>query len=709
MLSGPPLPRERSMSDETLFHLALEQAAAERAGFLDGACAGDSALRRRVEVLLHAHENPAGFLQSPAISSGATLEDSSAGRPAPARPPGTPAPGEIIGPYKLLQEIGEGGMGIVWMAEQMQPVQRKVALKIIKPGLDSRMIIARFEAERQALALMDHVNIARVLDAGATAAGKPYFVMELVHGVPITQYCDDHRLNPRQRLELFVPVCQAIQHAHQKGIIHRDIKPSNVMVTLYDGKPVPKVIDFGVAKATEQKLTERTLFTQYGTMVGTLEYMSPEQAEMSALGVDTRSDIFSLGVLLYELLTGSTPLTHQRMKDAAFAEILRMIKEEEPPKPSTRLTDSGEALASISANRHTEPAKLTKLVRGELDWIVMKALEKDRNRRYESASAFATDVQHHLADEPVQACPPSAWYRFGKFARRNRVALTTAATISAALVLAVASLVGTVSVLAASNAGIKEKQQQTEKALDGEKNAKDELLDVLKREQRTLYLKRIALAERELAANNLGRLEEFLDECPLNLRGWEWRYLRRGRGPVTFQGHDSWVYGVAFSPDGKQIASASKTGEIKVWERATGNEVHRLLGHMAPAFAVAYRPDGKQLASAGWDNTVRIWDLQTGKQLSSLTEHREFVSAVVYSPDGKFLASASGDNLILIWDAVTLQKLHTLHGDKHTHLAFAPDSRRLAASGCVWDATSGQKLYAIAGDKGRFRRVLFSP
>ncbi len=320
------------------------------------------------------------------------------------------------------------------MAEQTQPVQRKVALKVIKPGMDSRQVIARFEAERQALAMMDHVNIARVFDAGATEAGRPYFVMELVHGVPITKYCDDNHLTPRERLELFVPVCQAIQHAHQKGIIHRDIKPSNVMVTLYDGKPVPKVIDFGVAKATEQKLTERTLFTQYGTMVGTLEYMSPEQAEMSALGVDTRSDIYSLGVLLYELLTGSTPLTHKRMKEAAYAEILRMIKEEEPPKPSTRLSDSGEALASISANRHTEPAKLTKLVRGELDWIVMKTLEKDRNRRYETAKDFAADVQRYLADEPVQACPPSAGYRFRKFARRNKRVLATVGLVAMALV-----------------------------------------------------------------------------------------------------------------------------------------------------------------------------------------------------------------------------------------------------------------------------------
>ncbi len=336
---------------------------------LEQACGSDADLRMRVDELMRAHRDAGAFLGG-AEKQAATCDQPTADRP-----------GTVIGPYKLLQQIGEGGMGVVWMAEQTQPVQRKVALKVIKPGMDSRQVIARFEAERQALALMDHVNIARVLDAGATESGLPYFVMELVHGVPITQYCDDSHLTPRERLELFVPVCQAIQHAHQKGVIHRDIKPSNVMITLYDGKPVPKVIDFGVAKATEQQLTERTLFTQYGTMVGTLEYMSPEQAEMSALGADTRSDIFSLGVLLYELLTGSTPLTHKRLKEAAYGEVLRMIKEEEPPKPSTRLSDSGDALASISAQRHMEPAKLTKLVRGELDWIVMKCLEKDRNRR----------------------------------------------------------------------------------------------------------------------------------------------------------------------------------------------------------------------------------------------------------------------------------------------------------------------------------------
>ena len=403
--------RDVKANAKAIFLEALEQKGSEELPrFLDEACGGDAGLRSRVEELLRAHYEAGSFLEPPALSSIATGDAALV----------TERPGTVIGPYKLLQQIGEGGMGVVFMAEQTQPVQRKVALKVIKPGMDSRQVVARFEAERQALALMDHVSIARVYDGGATEKDRPYFVMELVHGVPITQYCDDHRLTLRQRLELFVPVCQAIQHAHQKGIIHRDIKPSNVMVTLYDGRPVPKVIDFGVAKATEQKLTERTLFTQYSTMVGTLEYMSPEQAELSALGTDTRSDIYSLGVLLYELLTGSTPLTHKRMKEAAFAEILRLIKEEEPQKPSTRLSDSSETLASISANRQTEPTKLTKLVKGDLDWIVMKALEKARERRYETANGFAADVQRYLADEPVLACPPSAGYRIKKFVRRNK-------------------------------------------------------------------------------------------------------------------------------------------------------------------------------------------------------------------------------------------------------------------------------------------------
>jgi serine/threonine protein kinase len=395
--------------------------------YLEKACSGDALLRARVDKLLRARAQLGSFHEASESSPEPTTDE-----------PLRERPGAVIGPYKLLQQIGEGGMGVVYMAEQQQPLRRKVALKIIKPGMDSAQVIARFDAERQALALMDHQNIAKVFDAGTTESGRPYFVMELVHGVPITQYCDDHHLTPKERLELFLPVCHAIHHAHQKGIIHRDLKPSNVLVCLYDGVAVPKVIDFGIAKATGQQLTERTMFTQFGSLVGTLEYMSPEQAEMSQLGIDTRSDVYSMGVMLYELLTGTTPLERCRLREAGFDEIRRIIREEDPPKPSTRLSNSGVALAAISSQRQTEPAKLTRLVRGELDWIVMKALEKDRNRRYESANSLGRDVERYLHDEPVEACPPTTGYKLRKFARKHKTGLATAGGFIALLVIGTA-------------------------------------------------------------------------------------------------------------------------------------------------------------------------------------------------------------------------------------------------------------------------------
>ncbi len=421
-------------NEETIFEAAIQKPnPAERAAYLEGACGGDPELRRRVEALVRAHQRSGGLLDSSAHDAGSITADVDAPLD---HPPLAEGPGARIGPYKLREQIGEGGMGTVYVAEQQHPVRRKVALKIIKPGMDSAQVIARFEAERQALALMDHQNIARVLDAGTTESGRPYFVMELVHGVPITQFCDANQLTPRQRLELFIPVCHAIQHAHQKGIIHRDIKPSNVLVTMYDDKPVPKVIDFGVAKATEQRLTEKTVYTQFGALVGTFEYMSPEQAEMNAFGVDTRSDVYSLGVLLYELLTGTTPLGRERLRTAALHELVRLIKEEEAPRPSARLSGS-DLLPRIAAARRTEPGRLPKLMRGELDWIVMRCLEKDRARRYETASGLARDVERYLADEPVEAGPPGARYRLGKFARKHRTALVTAASFAGLLVAAV--------------------------------------------------------------------------------------------------------------------------------------------------------------------------------------------------------------------------------------------------------------------------------
>jgi serine/threonine protein kinase len=423
--------------------------------FLDQACPGQPELRRRVEVLLQAHREASTSAHQAGVES----------PPPPTIGDAAERPGTVIGPYKLIEPIGEGGMGAVWMAQQTEPVRRLVAVKLIKAGMDSKQVVARFEAERQALALMDHANIARVLDAGTTSAGRPYFVMDLVKGVPITRYCDEHHLTPRQRLELFVPVCQAVQHAHQKGVIHRDIKPSNVLVALYDGQPVPKVIDFGVAKAAGQTLTDRTLVTGFGAIVGTLEYMSPEQAEVNQLDIDTRSDIYALGVLLYELLTGSPPLTRQESEQGGLLEMLRAIREQEPTKPSAKLS-TAEGLPTLAANRGTEPAKLTRLVRGELDWIVMKALEKNRNRRYETANGFAADLQRYLADEPVLACPPSAGYRLRKFLRRNKRPVLAMSLVVLALVCGIiGTTVGLVQAQQAKDTAEK-RLAQIEKGID---------------------------------------------------------------------------------------------------------------------------------------------------------------------------------------------------------------------------------------------------
>jgi serine/threonine protein kinase/tetratricopeptide (TPR) repeat protein len=404
---------------QSLFLAAVEAGTpAARAALLGQECGTDAELRRRVEALLRAHDASDSFPDEPSRVLAATVDD-----------PIRERPGAVIGPYKLMEQIGEGGMGLVFVAEQQQPVRRKVALKVIKPGMDTRHVIARFEAERQALALMDHPNIAKVLDGGTTDSRRPYFVMELVKGVPITDYCDQNQVPIRQRLELFVSVGQAVQHAHQKGIIHRDLKPSNVLVVSHDGTPVVKVIDFGVAKAIGQQLTDKTIYTQFSQMVGTPLYMSPEQAGQSGLDVDTRSDIYSLGVLLYELLTGTTPFDHERMHELGYDEMRRIIREEEPPKPSTRISTMGKAAMTVSTQRQSEPKQLSRLIRGELDWIVMKALEKDRNRRYETANFFAMDVQRYLADEPVLACPPSAGYRLHKLIRRNKGPIVAASLV----------------------------------------------------------------------------------------------------------------------------------------------------------------------------------------------------------------------------------------------------------------------------------------
>ncbi len=422
------------MTEETLFAAVLEQPAADRPRFLKEACGADAALLQRLQALLAAHEKAVGILDQSDRPPG---PPEVTGDYVAAAAPGSERPGTVVADrYKLLQKIGEGGFGVVYMAEQEHPVRRMVALKVIKPGMDTAQVIARFESERQALALMEHPNIAKVLDAGATDSGRPYFVMELVKGVPVTEFCDQNHMPPEARLKLFINVCQAIQHAHHKGVIHRDVKPSNVLVTLHDGVPMVKVIDFGVAKAAGQKLTEKTLFTAYGQMIGTPAYMSPEQAEMSGLDIDTRSDVYSLGVLLYELLTGTTPLEGKRLREAGYEEMQRLIREKEAPRPSNRLSSLGDSATVLAGNRGLDVKRLVRLLAGELDWVVMKALDKDRRRRYDTPGHFAEDVERYLRREAILARPPSAMYKLKKFAQRNSVQLLTAFVLWVAIMVA---------------------------------------------------------------------------------------------------------------------------------------------------------------------------------------------------------------------------------------------------------------------------------
>jgi WD40 repeat protein/serine/threonine protein kinase len=761
---------------KAIFLDAIEKYAPEQwACYLDEACGGDGSLRARVDKLLRARAQLGSFHETPEPAPGATTDE-----------PLTERPGTMIGSYKLLQQIGEGGMGVVYMAEQQQPVRRKVALKIIKPGMDSAQVIARFEAERQALALMDHQNIAKVFDAGTTqssrsretsdsagtltssATGRPYFVMELVHGVPITQYCDDHHLTPKERLGLFLPVCHAIQHAHQKGIIHRDLKPSNVLVCLYDGVPVPKVIDFGIAKATGPQLTERTMFTQFGTLVGTLEYMSPEQAEMSQLGIDTRSDVYSLGVLLYELVTGTTPLERHRLREAGFDEIRRLIREEEPPKPSTRLSTSGIALAAISAQRQTEPAKLTRLVRGELDWIIMKALEKDRNRRYESANSLARDVERYLHDEPVEACPPTAGYKLRKFARKHKAGLATAVGFAALLmlgtVISASQAVRATQAEAVANANAVQAQEKEYEA-NQQRNDAQQQRDLAQRQRdeartlneklqaaleqvkstqaelrSTLYASHINLAQHAWEAGGVGRVLELLEQHrpkpgESDLRSFEWYYLYRlcHSDLFTLKGHTGRVSSVAYSPDGNRLASGAydetvKAPAVKVWDAQTGKELLSLKVHASAVSSVAFSPDGKSLASGTtiWDNTkqvddfgeVEVWDAQTGQVLLTLKGHTGGVQSVAFSPDGKRLASGSkgpdwnGPGEVKVWDAKTGRELLSLKGHLNIHsVVFSPDGKLLASAAGrdtvkVWDAQTARELLTL---KSGARSVAFSP
>jgi serine/threonine protein kinase/WD40 repeat protein len=709
------------MTEEDIFHEALSRTAGDRASYVESACAGDAALQAAVEALLRANVGATGFLECPPIKANLSQDSPNA------EPSGT-----VLGQYKLIEPIGEGGMGAVWMAQQQEPIKRPVAVKLIRPGMDSKQVLARFDAERQALALMDHPNIAKVYDAGTAESGRPYFVMELVKGTPITRYCDDQHLTPRQRLELFIPVCQAIQHAHQKGIIHRDLKPSNVLVALYDGRPAPKVIDFGVAKATGVQLTEESLHTGFGAVVGTIEYMSPEQASFNQLDVDTRSDIYSLGILLYELLTGNPPFTKRELESVGLLESLRVIREQEPTKPSAKLS-TAEGLPTLAANRGTEPAKLTKLVRGELDWIVMKALEKDRNRRYETANDFAMDVQRYLADEPVHACPPSATYRFRKFARRNLGALATGAAL-AILLLASSSILAISNIRIDRALGdrtdaleernraygdLQNEQKRVSQALDDVTRLFGKLQVEQKQTRRALYFHSVALADREWWLNNVDKAEEILDQCAVEDRGWEWHFLkRRCYGSTILCRNGARPVALAFSPDGERLAccfqrafgNEAPDSGVKVWETQTGKELLNLTLPIQYVSQIAFSPDGRQLAVPTFDkdqsrSVVRILDSRTGAEVRTFAAERgQYIRAVAFRPDGKQLAIA-GERLIMAGEpGIRLVDLDSgverILPEKWAvfSLSYSIDGKRLATAGTkgrIWDTTSGKELFQL--------------
>jgi eukaryotic-like serine/threonine-protein kinase len=686
---------------KSLFLVASEVAEpTERAALLECECGGNSELRARVEALLRANEG------APLLSAAGAVVDPANGRAeTKCFSDRTARVGVILaGKYKLVEEIGAGGMGSVFMALQTEPVKRAVAVKVIKAGMDSRAVLARFEAERQALAMMDHPNIAKVLDAGTTEGGRSFFVMELVKGTPITRYCDEHRLTPRQRLELFVPVCQAIQHAHQKGVIHRDIKPSNVLVALYDDQPVPKVIDFGVAKAAGVSLTDKTLMTGFGAVIGTPEYMSPEQASLNNLDIDTRSDVYSLGVLLYELLTGTTPVDKKSLGHTADLEILRIVREVEARRPSARLSTI-DTLPSVAASRGTEPAKLSKLLKGELDWVVMKALEKDRRRRYETANGLARDIQRYLADEVVEARPPSVSYRVSKFVRRHKGQVMAASLVLLALV---GGIVGT-------TLGLFEARRQEDKARQSQGETASALA-VVESQKKVVESQKKEVEGSLFKAETAERLARAAEEAArkllyttdMQLAPFVWRDDRTSAEQlrVLLEKH---------IPDSKAATEKPdlRGFEWYYYQNLLEHSSAVLSGHAAPVVDGALTPDG-QLVTLDELGQVRRWDLDT--QFENAANRRDLpggrsAKVQVLSPSGR-LAALADENKVHVFDTATGQEKFQIDSANNRRLIFSRDNdwlvivddkiRWLSAAGEVIAAENpgfnGVKSLALSAD-----------
>jgi eukaryotic-like serine/threonine-protein kinase len=702
----------------------------ERQAWLDQACGTDAALRANVEELLQSQETAGGFLGDPKREA------------APASAQLTEREGDRIGRYKLLQKIGEGGCGTVYMAEQTEPVRRRVALKVIKLGMDTRSVIARFEAERQALAMMDHASIARVLDAGATDSGRPYFVMELVRGIKVTDYCDQNNLSTHARLQLFIQVCQAVQHAHQKGIIHRDLKPSNILVTANDGVPLPKVIDFGIAKATADiQLTDKTLFTRFEMFIGTPAYMSPEQAGFNASDIDTRTDIYALGVLLYELLTGQTPFDGNELMSQGIDAMRRTIREKEPPRPSTRLTrelvaadtnrrKSTHGLAvptqeelEASERRRQRLKEQIALLRGDLDWIVLKCLEKDRARRYATANGLAVDIQRHLANEPVVARPPSTAYKLQKAWQRNKIAFNATALVAMALILGTsASIWQAVKATRARKAETEQRfaaQTARTRAESNEHEAVQQRQRAEMEQQRAerfFYDASMNLVQSAFEQNDFERVRQLLEETRTNaLRGFEWAYWEKQmhRETKILRGHVGAVMAVAFSPDSRRVVSGGEDGWIKVWDTATGRELlsfsgGRLGGNVdAPRVGrIAFSPDGQRILADLHPTGVSIFNAATGEKLLELPG-----TSGAFSPDGQRIATAQGRKVV-VYNARGEEVLRFNAADPGTEVvwvSFSADGRRFISTQglpgrgdpltpgdtSLWNATNGQRLLDI--------------
>ncbi len=741
------------MTEDELFRAALAKSPSERAALLDEGCAGNAALRAVVESLLSAHESSGSFLNpSPLVSDPDVTQDSAlperkeaGSREQGSGSAGVPAAGGVLtatadlrqetdlgvviaGRYALLEKIGEGGMGEVWVAKQTEPVKRKVALKLIKTGMDSRTVLQRFEQERQALALMDHPNIARVLDGGMTPLGQPFFAMELVNGLPLTKFCDEMKLPLNERLELFVPICQAVQHAHQKGIVHRDLKPANILVTMIDGKPVPKVIDFGVAKATSGKLTEETMSTGFGAVVGTLEYMSPEQAGFSGEDIDTRADIYSLGVILYELLTGLRPIDSTRLKKAALTEMIRIIREEEPSKPSTRLS-TDESLPSLAAVRQIEPRKLTALLRGELDWVVMKCLEKQRDRRYETANGLARDIQRYLANEAVEARPPSAGYRVRKFIHRNRVMVAAVSSVAAALVLGIIGF-GWQANVANYQRAIADKAKESEanqrrlaeQAREAEtaalKLSEKALFESQQNTARMTYERAQSLCEEQEADKGLLWMARSLELTPegdhelgrairTSLNHWAGQLSLLGpRYPLDMAN----IGEVAVSPDGLRLLIVDREGHAKIVDARTGEQRFLLAIHGSeadrfdPFVRGGFSPNGRYVAIVCGDASARIWDTTTGEPVGQPIMHEEPVTGVSFHPNSNILVTCAGNSIHFWnidraerqWDAVLAEQ--SLRG-----VEISRDGTKLVSWArtpgqvSVWDLELREMLYSLGG------------